>query len=76
MTDAFTELIAILAQDFDVSKNEVERATVLDDLGVDSVATAELAHIIKEVFGVTIGDDEMTSKSTIGQVVSLIEAGT
>ncbi|MGC7101386.1 acyl carrier protein [Amycolatopsis lurida] len=64
----------ILTSSFDVPADEIEPGKILDDLGVDSVAVVELADLLQEKFGIRIGEDELTNKNTIEQVVSTVTA--
>ncbi|GAB2762975.1 hypothetical protein GCM10027174_44560 [Salinifilum aidingensis] len=72
MSDTFTTLTTILTDQFEVLSDDIAPDKTLEDLGVDSVATVELADILKETFGVTVGEDELTSRNTLDQVLALI----
>lgn len=72
MPDISLYLSTVLRQSFDVSADHIPAEATLDDLGVDSVATIELVDILKEEFGVSIEDDELTNQNTVAQVISTV----
>jgi 1-acyl-sn-glycerol-3-phosphate acyltransferase len=47
----------------------------LGDLGLDSLACAELALAVEERFGIRLGEADVTSRSTFEEVVRAVEAG-
>lgn len=72
MPDVSCYVSTVLRQSFDVVAEEIPADATLDDLGVDSVAAIELVDILKEEFKVSIDDDELTNKNTVGQVVDTV----
>lgn len=48
-------------------------AQLIEDLGADSLDGIQLQLAIEEEFGVAIGDDEMTSLITVGDLVKRID---
>jgi 1-acyl-sn-glycerol-3-phosphate acyltransferase len=48
-------------------------ATTIRDLGMDSLAAADLAVAVAERFGVLLGDADLTSDSRLGDVVRVVE---
>lgn len=75
MTDLTSEITNILSDSFDVDMSAIAGESALADLGVDSVATVELAEIIKEKLGVTIGEDELTTNNTIDELLAVVNGG-
>ncbi|PRX51465.1 acyl carrier protein [Prauserella shujinwangii] len=74
VSDVSGELTEILTTNFDVDSADIDPERTLDELGVDSVATIELVDILKERFGIAVDEDELTNKSTVGQVISAVTA--
>lgn len=66
------ELARILAASFDVPETDIKPDSTFEELGVDSVAAVELADIIKEKFGVTLTDEELTVNTTYDTLVGTI----
>ncbi|MGP4019592.1 acyl carrier protein [Saccharopolyspora sp. 5N708] len=76
MTDVAGELSAILVDSFDVVCGDIIAHRTLEELGVDSVAAVELADIIREKFDVALDDEELTTGTTMEQLISTIADGT
>jgi acyl carrier protein len=74
MSDVSSYLSVVLKENFDVIAEDIAPGKILDDLGVDSVATIELVDILQEEFCIKIGDEELTNKNTVEQVVSTVKA--
>jgi acyl carrier protein len=74
MSEISSYLSAVLKENFDVVAEDIAPDKTLDDLGVDSVATIELVDILQEAFRIKIGDEELTNKKTVEQVISTIRA--
>ena len=72
MPDVSSYLAVLLSQNFDVVAGNIAPEATLDDLGVDSVAAIELIDILQEEFHIKIGDEELTNKDTIEQVISTV----
>lgn len=66
------ELVNILAEDFDVPSGEISPDRALADLDMDSVSFVELVDILQEKFDIKIGDDELTNKNTVQEVVGVV----
>ncbi len=52
----------------------VSGALLKDDLDIDSLDLVEVAMMLEDVFGFTLPEDEMDNITTVGDIVSLIEA--
>jgi acyl carrier protein len=76
VTNMSSELTAILVDNFDVDAGEISPDKTLDDLGVDSVSTIELIDILQERFGITIGEDELSTRDTVVRVIDTVAAKT
>ncbi len=49
-------------------------AKLVDDLGADSLSVVEMSMAMEDEFGITIGDDELPTIKTVGDLVKYIEA--
>lgn len=49
-------------------------ANLVDDLGADSLSVVEMSMAMEDEFGITIGDDELPTIKTVGDLVKYIEA--
>ncbi|MFR9727854.1 acyl carrier protein [Saccharopolyspora sp. MS10] len=73
--DITEKLKAILNNHFDIPAGEIDATQNLDDAGLDSVAAVELADIIREELGVTLGEDELlVEETTLEQLQQLVAA--
>ena len=52
----------------------VSGALLKDDLDIDSLDLVEIAMAIEDIFSITLPEDEMENITTVGDVVSVIEA--
>lgn len=66
-------VIAIVAEEFGVSKDKITRDTsFIDDLNADSLDTVEVIMEIEEAFGISIPNDVAEKIRTVGQAVEQI----
>jgi acyl carrier protein len=49
-------------------------ASILDDLGADSLDVVEMVMAIEEVFGIEISDEDIESMRTIGDVETYVSS--
>lgn len=71
----FEKVCEILAEKFDADASEMTMDTnIKDDLKADSLDVVELMMDLEESLGVTIPDEDAAKMSTIGDIVSYIEA--
>ena len=49
-------------------------AELASDLGINSIELADLVMICEEKFGITIEDDDIRKFTTVGDVVTYLEA--
>lgn len=68
-------VIKIIADQLDREPSEIDLdASLVDDLGADSLATVELVLELEEVFEISIPDEEAEKITTVRQAVEKIEA--
>src|SRR5439155_23040290 len=65
-----SEVLRLVEQLAPTRGREVTPAAKLDDLGLDSLAVADLAVAVEERFGVRLVDADVASLQTVGDVVS------
>ena len=74
MTDTLERLKQILSSQHQLDTAAVSAETGLSDVGLDSLAVAELLFSIEEAFGIELGDvPPETAPSTVGEIVALID---
>jgi acyl carrier protein len=72
MTTTFDRLQDILIKDYHFAPDVLVSDAVLEDLGIDSLGTAELLFNIEDEFGVTL-PPEAVQLTTLGDVVKFID---
>lgn len=71
MTDKIKAIIAeILELEEDTINNE---ASIIDDLGADSIAVMEIVMELEEEFGVEVPTDDILELKTLNDIVSYVE---
>jgi acyl carrier protein len=73
MTATFDRLSAILIKDYKFEPDRLILDAPLEELGIDSLGTAELLFNIEDEFGVTLPPDPV-QLTTLGDVVNFIDA--
>jgi acyl carrier protein len=73
MTSIRETLAAILTDQFRVPPEEINPQTALASLEVDSLAVVELLFALQEELEVTIGEDEVTPRHTLQDLVEMLE---
>jgi acyl carrier protein len=73
MTSTFERLRAILIRDYKFAPDLLVLDAPLEELGIDSLGTAELLFNIEDEFGVTLLPDPV-QLTTLGDVVAFIDA--
>ena len=75
MSDIESKVKAIIVDKLGVDEAEVKNeASFANDLGADSLDTAELIKKKKKEFQIQIPDDQAEKISTVGDAVAYIEA--
>ena len=75
MSDALEQRIrAIIADQLGVDLSEVRaEASILDDLGADSLDLVELVMALEEEFDIEVPDDDVEAMRTIGDVERYVQ---
>lgn len=65
----------IIVEQLGVSEDQVKpEAKFVEDLGADSLDTVELVMAFEEEFDITVPDEDAEKLTSVGEVVSYIEA--
>lgn len=71
----FEKVRDIIVEQLDADENDVTMdASIIDDLGADSLDVVDLVMSIEEEFDVEIPDEEVENIKTVGDIVKFIEA--
>jgi len=64
----------IISQQLDVDKAKItEGASVIEDLGADSLAIVEIALKFEEQFDITIPDEDTEKIRTVGDAINYVK---
>ena len=64
----------IISEQLGVKEEEVtDKASLIDDLGADSLDTVELIMALEEDFEIEIPDEDAGSIKTVGEIIKYIE---
>lgn len=69
----FEEIREIIMEQLELEKDDIERDSVLEDLGIDYLDLFDLAMSIEDEFGVVIPEEVMESFETVEDIVSFVE---
>ncbi len=73
--EILSKLVPILSKQLSVEQDTIiGSASIVDDLGADSLDTAEIAMMIQEEFGYDLKDSEMQAIKTVDDIVHILEA--
>ncbi len=71
----FEKVQSVVAEELGVEKDDVTmEASILDDLGADSLDVVELIMALEEEFNIEVSDDKAQSMKTIKDVIEYIES--
>ncbi len=74
MSDIAKKIKSIIAEQAEVKPEEVtEKATFINDLGLDSLDMVELVMKLEEECGVEIPDEDAEKLTTVGEAISYVE---
>ena len=75
MSDVASRVKAIIVDKLSVEESEVtNEASLMNDLGAESLDTVELIMEFEKEFGLSIPDDQAEKISTVGDAIAYIEA--
>ncbi|MBM9622997.1 acyl carrier protein [Streptomyces zhihengii] len=74
MASAYDRLTDILVNQFEVRPDELRPDVTFEELELDSLFLVELTLVVKRDLDVEINEDDATPRSTVADVVKLIEA--
>ena len=70
----FDKVKKIIVDQLDVEEDKVtEAASIIDDLGADSLDVVDLVMSFEEEFDIEIPDDQVEKIKTVGDIVKFIE---
>ncbi|NVO05349.1 MAG: acyl carrier protein [Rhodoferax sp.] len=72
MQTTLSRLQQILTKDYPLAPEALTRAARLEDLGIDSLATAELLFTVEDTFHLAL-PNEVVPLATLGDVVDYID---
>ena len=73
----FDTIRDIIVDQLDASADDVTaEASIIDDLGADSLDVVDLISSVEDEFDVEIPDEEVENIKTVGDIVSYIESAT
>lgn len=71
----FDKVKSIIVDQLDVEEEKVTlEASIIEDLGADSLDIVDLVMSFEDEFGIEIPDDQVENAKTVGDIVKLIEA--
>ena len=70
----FEKVRDILVEQLDVEEDKISmEASIIDDLGADSLDVVDLVMSLEDEFGVEIPDEQVENIKTVGDIVKYIE---
>lgn len=74
MLNTFSRLLSLIEKEHHLEVSNVTLDTGLADVGLDSLALAELIFSIEDTFGIVLGDmDPRSMPATVGELVTMID---
>ena len=71
----FEKLKGIICEQLDVEEDKVTvEASIVDDLGADSLDVVDLIMSLEEEFDIEIPDEDVENMKTVGDMVKYIES--
>ena len=71
----FDEVKEILADQFEISEDEIEMTSDLyDDFGADSLDIVDIAMTVEDQYSIEVPDEVIKSVKTVEDLVSFIES--
>lgn len=73
--EILSKLIPILSKQLSIEPDKIlGTSSLVDDLGADSLDTAEISMMIQEEFNYDLKDHEMQTIKTVDDIVHILEA--
>ena len=70
----FDRVKEVLAAQFELDPDKITRETdVMTDLGADSLDLVELIMTLEEEYGVSVTDESVYERKTVGEIADFIE---
>lgn len=66
------QIVEILVEKYGIDADKISPDATLADLGLDSLAVAELVFDIEDLFGIEVKADDADFK-TLGEAISLVD---
>jgi len=71
----FEKVQDVIAEELDVAKEDITMdASILNDLGADSLDVVELIMSLEEAFDIEVSDEKAQSLKTVRDVIEYIES--
>jgi acyl carrier protein len=75
LTDTFARLLHLMQTQHHLDTSHITPDSLLADVGLDSLAVAELLFSIEEIFKINLGDvASETVPSTVREIVQMIDS--
>ena len=69
------KVVDIIVDKLGVSKDQVKpEASLIEDLGADSIDTVDLVMTFEEEFGESIPDEDSQNLKTVGDIISYLKS--
>jgi len=66
------EIIAAIAEEGDLNKNEIKPDTNLFDLGIDSLTALEILVVLEDKYDIVITPDRLKNVNNVREIISAI----
>jgi acyl carrier protein len=70
--NSYPSIVEVLTKKFDLKAEQISPQATMDDLGLDSLSTAELLFEIGDKFNIDIPDDRVNF-TTLGEAAALVD---
>lgn len=71
----YEQFVNLLVDELQINRDDVTpEAELSNDLGINSIELADLVMLCEDRFGITINDEDIRKFTTVGDVVSYLEA--
>jgi acyl carrier protein len=70
--NSYPSIVEVLTKKFDIKAEQISPQSTMEDLGLDSLSTAELLFEIGDKFNIDIPDDRVNF-TTLGEAAALVD---